>query len=71
MPVSFSNDSPFWDLGAELADIEKEIRENGLKDIVIIRKGARGLRMIWRGTEPFTTALGMYGCLGESKAFGE
>ena len=60
-PINFS-ESSFWDLGATLANIEKNIRDGKLKDILIIQRmdnGDGALRLVWRGTQPMTTALGM------------
>ena len=61
IPINFS-DSPFWDLGAVMANIEQDIKDNKLKDIIIIQRRDNeeaSLKLTWRGTRPMTTALGM------------
>lgn len=58
MPINFG-ESYFWDLGAILANIEKDIKDEKLKDIIIIRNQEGKLKLTWRGTSPMTTGLGM------------
>jgi len=57
--VNFSENDPFWDISARFIEIEKEIREGDIEDVVIMCRGKGNTSMVWRGSSPLTTALGM------------
>lgn len=64
IPVNFNDVDLFHDLGAKLAELEREVAEGLIEDLIIItRKDAGdGLRQVgyyWRGKNTLTTILGM------------
>lgn len=60
VPANFSKSDPFWDFGETFKILEEDIRKGNIEDyIVIVKHKDLGIKSLWRGVHPLSTALGM------------
>lgn len=63
IPINFSSTDPFGDIGTQFNILEKIINADEMTDIIIIARRKTNAtfetKIIWRGENSFTTALGM------------
>jgi hypothetical protein len=59
IPTNFSKEDPFWDLSAQINEIEKDVRDGKVGTLLFITRGKCGIKHFWRGDETLTVALGV------------
>ena len=58
VPVNFNDDDPFFDLGLQLNNIQKRVRDGKTVDVILIEKSDGEVRYYWRGRGRMTGAIG-------------
>jgi len=57
--MSFSDEDPFWDVGAIANNLDKKCRDGTVLDFILICRTGDDVGYSWRGKSPMTTVLGM------------